>query len=135
VVQSDVQIAQSQGSEKRPLFILLDATWPEARKMFRKSPHLEHLPVLSLQPEQLSRYRLRRSTREEHLCTSEVAALCLELAGEPQAAQTLDAYLEVFTHHYLAARQSVQPDLEDAAHQRLRALARQDLPRACQQAN
>ncbi len=41
----------------RPLFILLDGTWSEARKMFRKSPYLEHLPVLSLAPEQLSRYK------------------------------------------------------------------------------
>ncbi len=38
---------------KRPLFILLDATWTEARKMFRKSPYLEPFPVLSLLPEQL----------------------------------------------------------------------------------
>ena len=107
---------------KRPLFVLLDATWPEARKMFRKSPYLNHLPVLSLLPQQLSRYRLRRSTRDDHLCTSEVASLCLDLSGESQAAWTLEAYLEVFTHHYLNAKQSVPPDLEDAAHQRLRAL-------------
>ncbi|MHB8950230.1 MAG: tRNA-uridine aminocarboxypropyltransferase [Rhodoferax sp.] len=108
---------------KRPLFVLLDATWSEARKMFRKSPYLNHLPVLSLQPEQLSRYRLRRSTRDEHLCTSEVAALCLTLGGEPLAAETLETYLEVFSNHYLNSRQSVPPDLEDAAHQRLRVLA------------
>lgn len=105
---------------KRPLFVLLDATWPEARKMFRKSPYLNHLPVLSLQPEQLSNYRLRRSTREDHLCTSEVAALCLELAGEPRAAQTLDAYLAVFTTHYLSAKNHLPVDLEDTVHQRLR---------------
>ena len=61
---------------KRPLFILLDATWTEARKMFRKSPYLDGLPVLSLQPEALSRYRLRRSKRGDHLCTAEVAAPC-----------------------------------------------------------
>jgi DTW domain-containing protein YfiP len=107
---------------KRPLFVLLDATWPEARKMFRKSPYLNHLPVLSLQSGQLSRYRLRRSTRDDHFCTSEVAALCLELAGEHHAAQTLEAYLDVFTHHYLQAKQQQPVDLEDAAHQRLRGL-------------
>jgi len=50
--------------------------------MFRKSPYLDRFPVLSLQPEQISRYRLRRSRREDHFCTSEVGALCLELAGE-----------------------------------------------------
>ena len=108
---------------KRLLFVLLDATWSEARKMFRKSPYLDHLPVLSLQPEQLSRYRLRRSIRDDHLCTSEVAALCLALGGEQQMAEVLETYLEVFTNHYLNARQSVPPDLEDAAHLRLRALA------------
>jgi hypothetical protein len=111
-------------SAKRPLFVLLDATWPEARKMFRKSPYLDHLPVLSLQPEQLSRYRLRRSRREDHFCTSEVAALCLDLAGETQAAQTLEAYLDVFTHHYLQAKHQQPADRESAAHQRLRELAR-----------
>ncbi len=109
---------------KKPLFVLLDATWSEARKMFRKSPYLDHLPVLSLQPEQLSRYRLRRSARAEHLCTSEVAAVCLAMAGEPHAAETLEVYLDVFSNHYLNSRQSVAPDLEDAAHQRLRDLAR-----------
>jgi hypothetical protein len=123
------QLASSDGSAatdgpqgKRPLFILLDGTWPEARKMFRKSPYLAQLPVLSLQPDQLSRYRLRRSTRDDHFCTSEVAALCLELAGEVHAAQTLEAYLDVFTLHYLHAKQQLPVDHSGAAHQRLRDL-------------
>ena len=109
-------------SGQRPLFVLLDATWPEARKMFRKSPYLNHLPVLSLQPEQLSNYRLRRSTRDDHLCTSEVAALCLDLAGEALASEVLGAYLDVFTAHYLNAKQQLPVDWDDAAHQRLKGL-------------
>jgi DTW domain-containing protein YfiP len=100
----------------------LDATWPEARKMFRKSPYLDHLPVLSLQPAQISRYRLRRSRRDDHFCTSEVAALCMDLAGEPLAAQTLEAYLDVFTHHYLQAKNQLPIDNGDEAHVRLRRL-------------
>ncbi len=120
-VVSEVQPTDPH-SGKRPLFVLLDATWPEARKMFRKSPYLDHLPVLSLQSGQLSSYRLRRSRRDDHFCTSEVAALCLELAGQTHAAQTLEAYLDVFTHHYLQAKQQQPVDMEDAAHQRLRGL-------------
>ena len=108
---------------KRPLFVLLDATWPEARKMFRKSPYLDHLPVLSLEPDQISRYKLRRSRRDDHFCTSEVAALCLELAGESLAAQTLEAYLDVFTHHYLRAKSQLPVEWADAAHVRLQGLA------------
>ncbi|PWB34634.1 DTW domain-containing protein [Pseudomonas sp. SDI] len=105
---------------KRPLFILLDATWTEARKMFRKSPYLNRFPVLSLQPEQLSRYRLRRSKRDDHLCTVEVAALCLELAGDQTAAQALDAYFDVFSTHYLGAKFKLALDEQDDVHQRLK---------------
>ena len=107
---------------KRALFVLLDGTWPEARKMFRKSPYLDHLPVLSLRPERLSSYRLRRSRRDDHFCTSEVAALCLELTGETHAGEVLAAYLEVFTHHYLHAKHQLPVAWDDAVHQLLRRL-------------
>ena len=115
--------ADAGAPSRRPLFILLDATWNEARKMFRKSPYLDRLPVLSLRPEHVSRYLLRRSQRGDHFCTSEVAALCLELAGEARAAQALGAWLDVFTHHYLQARNQVPAAWDGEAHQRLRALA------------
>ncbi len=105
---------------KRPLFILLDATWSEARKMFRKSPYLNCFPVLSLRPEQLSRYRLRRSKHDEHLCTAEVAALCLELVGETQAANALDSWLDLFTERYLAAKYRREVDENSPAHQAFR---------------
>ena len=104
---------------KRPLFVLLDATWTEARKMFRKSSYLDRFPVLSLSPEQHSRYRLRRSTRGEHLCTAEVAALCLELAGDRQAAEALDAYLDVFSERYLGFKRQQPLDEQSEAHLRL----------------
>jgi DTW domain-containing protein YfiP len=107
---------------RRPLFILLDATWNEARKMFRKSPYLDRFPVLSLQPEQVSQYVLRRSRRDDHFCTSEVAALCLDLAGDARAARTLDATLDVFTHHYVQARNQLPVAWDGEAHQRLRGL-------------
>jgi DTW domain-containing protein YfiP len=117
-----VQPTNTVGAEtgRRPLFILLDGTWSEARKMFGRSPYLDHLPVLSLQPDQISQYRLRRSRRDDHFCTSEVAAMCLNLAGERVAEQTLEAYLDVFTHHYLQARNQLPIAWEGAAHQRLR---------------
>jgi DTW domain-containing protein YfiP len=117
-----VHTVSTVDANKRPLFILLDATWPEARKMFRKSPYLNALPVLSLHPEQVSHYQLRRSRRDDHFCTSEVASLCLDLAGEGHAAQTLQAWLDVYTHHYLQAKHQLSPDTEGAARTRLEAL-------------
>ena len=109
---------------KRPLFIFLDATWPEARKMFRKSPYLNTLPVLSLNPDQVSRYKLRRSRRDDHFCTSEVASLCLHLAGEAHAGLVLEAWLQVYTHHYLQAKHQLPPDWQSVAHSQLSALSR-----------
>ena len=79
--------------------------------------------MLSLASEQISRYQLRRSKRDDHFCTSEVGALCLELAGESHAAQTLQAYLDVFTHHYLQAKHQQPANLQSAAHLRLLSLA------------
>jgi DTW domain-containing protein YfiP len=113
----------SNTTDKRPLFILLDGTWDEVRKMFRKSPYLQNFPVLSLHPEQLSRYTLRRAQSEAHLCTAEVGALCLKLANDTQAAQALNAYFEVFTAHYLKAKHQQHVDLTDDVHVRLQELA------------
>ncbi len=122
VVHHVPKTATEQQHAKRPLFILLDGTWPEASKMLRKSPYLDGFPVLSLVPEQLSRYQLRRSKRGDHFCTAEVAALCLALAGETHAAQTLDAYLDVFTHHYVQAKHQSPVDDDHAALEQLREL-------------
>ena len=122
VVHAVPTLSNNRPSGQRPLFILLDATWSEARKMFRKSPYLNALPVLSLNPEQVSRYQLRRSKRDDHFCTSEVAAMCLELAGEAHAAHTLEAYLDVYTHHYLQAKHQLPPQWDGPAHTCLQGL-------------
>jgi len=115
--------ATGNATDKRPLFILLDGTWAEARKMFGRSACLDALPVLSLQPAEASQstqYKLRRSNRDDHFCTSEVAAQCLHLAGEHAAALTLTAWLDVFTHHYLQARNQLPVAWDGAAHRRWR---------------
>ena len=111
-----------RGTARRPLFVLLDGTWSEARKMFNKSRYLDGLPVLSLHPDQVSNYRLRRSSRDDHFCTAEVGALCLELAGEGRAAEALSAWLGVFSEHYLKLKQNRPVDWSDVAHERLKAL-------------
>lgn len=113
-------------SSKRPLFILLDAT-DRGTQDFSQSPYFDSLPILSLLPERLSRYRLRRSTRSEHLCTAEVASLCLELAGDTQASSALDAYFDVFSQHYLDAKNQLPMNESSVAHQELGVFVK-DLP-------
>lgn len=105
---------------RRPLLLIIDATWNQARKMVRMSPWLRELPLLHLQPAQASRYQLRRSCQAQHLCTAEVAVACLQLAGEQTAAGALDDYFECFNTAYHAARLN-RPPQATAAAQRLQA--------------
>jgi Uncharacterized conserved protein len=86
---------------KRPLYILLDGTWSEARKMFRKSPYLDGFPVISVQPDTLSAYRLRVAAHDNHLCTAEVAACLLQQQGDLAAATVLQDWFSVFRERYL----------------------------------
>ena len=96
---------------KRPLFIMLDGSWREAKKMFRKSPYLANLPMISFDPQQLlaqtadhqpltSRYQLRLASADYQFATAEVAARVLVMAGEHNKAQLLDLWFDVFSYQY-----------------------------------
>lgn len=89
---------------KRPLFILLDGSWAEAKKMFRKSPYLNDFPVLSIQTDQPSRYKVREAAKAGQLGTAEVAARIIDLYGEAHNAETLDLWFDVFREHYLTGK-------------------------------
>ncbi|WP_337878583.1 tRNA-uridine aminocarboxypropyltransferase [Rheinheimera sp.] len=90
--------------DKIPLFVMLDGTWREAKKMFRSSPYLDGFPVLGIQPEQASSYQLREAAHEHQLCTAEVAVEVLKLAGDTQASQDLALYFQHFRRNYIAGK-------------------------------
>lgn len=104
--------AHEQSDGRRPLFVLLDGTWQEARKMFRKSAWLQRLPILSLQPQQLSRYHLRNAAAPGQLSTAEVAVHCLHQAGDMEAAEALAYWFARFNRHYLAAKTPLSREQE-----------------------
>lgn len=89
---------------KPPLFIMLDGTWTEARKMFRKSPWLDGLPVISVDLSISSAYRLRVAHVDGQYCTAEVAAALLEQAGDTQASSGLTEHFTLFRERYLAGK-------------------------------
>ncbi|MFB1011389.1 MAG: DTW domain-containing protein [Thiopseudomonas sp.] len=80
--------------------------------MFRKSAYLQRLPVLSLQPDQVSRYHLRTAQSAEHLSTAEVMVQCLQQAGDEAAAQALKGWFTRFNRHYLAAKRPMSSEQE-----------------------
>jgi len=107
---------------KRPLFIMLDGSWREAKKMFRKSPYLEHFPMVSFDAKtaiqavsghcksednsqlspvgQDSRYTVRKTELEHQFSTAEVAARVLDMHGETNNAHLLDLWFDVFNFQY-----------------------------------
>lgn len=104
----DNEVALSSG--KRPLFIMLDGSWREAKKMFRRSPYLQNLPVVSFTPnapesdaEISSRYQIRVAANNTELATAEVAAQVLALTGEQTNANLLDLWFDVFSYEYQRA--------------------------------
>ena len=99
------------------LFIFLDGTWREARKMFGKSPYLNSIPVLGISPELSSNYLLRESTHAFQHCTAEVGINVLDLAGEKQAAKALADYFSVFRLQYLKGKPHLNHKIEFAKTQ------------------
>ncbi|MGF1685200.1 DTW domain-containing protein [Photobacterium japonica] len=81
---------------KIPLFIVLDATWQEARKMVRRSPWLATLPRLALQPTSTSHYALRRNQQAGNLCTCEAGIALLDMLGDTHDGQQLQQYFDTF---------------------------------------
>jgi len=90
--------AVNQG--KTPLFIMLDGTWREAKKMF-KSAYLSKLPVLGIQATAASTYQLREAAHLHQLCTAEVAIAVLKLAEDSEAASALTEYFRLFRQAYI----------------------------------
>ena len=70
------QVLSAPPSGKPPLFIMLDGTWTEARKMFRKSPYLDALPIISVDLSRISAYHLREAHADGQYCTAAGASPC-----------------------------------------------------------
>jgi DTW domain-containing protein YfiP len=81
---SDPALAAALSDGRRLLVIVLDATWPCARKMYRHSPILQALPRVGIAPSHPSRWLFKRQPRPDCLSTLEAIhelLLSLEEAG------------------------------------------------------
>src|SRR5262245_21258072 len=90
--------------DRVPAFVLLDGTWSQARKMLHRSPYLQDIPRIAIQPQSPSTYRLRCQRCAQHLSTVEVAIALLAQLDEMTASRVLHAYFRVFTESCMAAR-------------------------------
>ncbi|PLX65297.1 MAG: DTW domain-containing protein, partial [Vibrio alginolyticus] len=104
------RLINEEAQNKKWLLIFIDGSWREARKIFRRSEFLQSLPVLSIEPECLSEYIMRRSENEQHLSTAEVATLVLKQAGENKASECLQLWFEAFRETYMLTKTRVKND-------------------------
>ncbi|WP_027695098.1 tRNA-uridine aminocarboxypropyltransferase [Vibrio litoralis] len=98
-LQTSIKPHESRNS---PLFIILDGTWQEAKKMLNKSPWLQALPKVVLSNEQTSNYRLRRNQEAGNLCTCEVGISLLQQREPQNDFSSLQQYFELFLKVYEA---------------------------------
>ncbi|MBI5368656.1 MAG: DTW domain-containing protein [Planctomycetes bacterium] len=87
------------GAEPPPRLVILDATWPQARKMLGRVPALARMPRLSLDPAVAppAARRLRQPRRPQDLSTIEAIAHALALLeGNDTVARALLALFERF---------------------------------------
>lgn len=89
---------------KKQLIIVPDGTWKEVRKIVRKSPWLDKLPLLAFDPSEPSIYDLRRNPDADHLCTAETVAQVLKLNHEYPAADALLTGLQLFIAQYKSSK-------------------------------
>ncbi|MEL0610882.1 tRNA-uridine aminocarboxypropyltransferase [Vibrio echinoideorum] len=96
------QAVMTKAMSPKPLFIILDGTWQEAKKMLNKSIWLQSIPQVHLNITSESSYTLRRNQDSGHLCTCEVGVELLKALGEDEQAQQIDGYFQ----HYLKVFQA-----------------------------
>ncbi len=106
---SSVDSTEQESSQWKPClsqttFILIDATWQQAKKMLRQSPSLNQCQRLPLQPTAPSRYHLRKHQQQGNLSTVESGCELLKLLDLAQDAQLIEDYFQRFLRHSEANR-------------------------------
>ncbi len=98
----------SSASYAKPLhFIIVDATWQQARKMLRQSPWLEDIPTVTLPDGLTTNYSLRRNQPTGSLCTCEVGIEILTAMHESENAGAVSHLFHEFIATFEADRNHV----------------------------
>ena len=60
-----------EGKHEDPLFIIIDGTWPQAKKMLNSNPWLQRLPKVCFHPQTPSEYKIRKQPNSQCYSTIE----------------------------------------------------------------
>jgi DTW domain-containing protein YfiP len=90
--------------------IVLDATWSQARRMFRKLSALRGLPILRL-PEGADAPRMRQAPSPDRVSTIEAIARALRLLEGDEVAAPLEALFALAVDRAAASGRNIPPRL------------------------
>ncbi|WP_144391607.1 tRNA-uridine aminocarboxypropyltransferase [Pleionea sediminis] len=91
-------------------FVILDATWRQARRMFNRSQWLSHIPALNLSPDEAATYSTRQAAHKHYLSTAESASLALTACFANSEAATLLNTFTIFNQRYNAMKSNIEID-------------------------
>ena len=106
-----LDLAALPAAERPSTLVVLDGTWPNARKVYRANPWLWPLRHVRIHPDAPSRYRIRKEPRADYLSTIEAVTVALRILEPDNAA--LDALLTLFdrmVERQLACLAALGPD-------------------------
>ncbi|RXJ73015.1 DTW domain-containing protein [Veronia nyctiphanis] len=98
-------LPEGHNDDRKAHFIMIDATWQQAKKMVRKSPWLQSLGTATFSSLPPSQYTLRRNQQPGNLCTCEAGIALLSAMGESENAELLSQYFLQFMTTFDADRQ------------------------------
>jgi DTW domain-containing protein len=110
---------QVQNEDRQPLFVILDGTWAQCKKMFKNSSYLQSLISMPIQPSHPSEFNLRKAPEDSHLCTVEVAIELLKTTLARGQYEHLYHTYQIFNQHYIASRKTAEIDTNTDSHQYL----------------
>jgi tRNA-uridine aminocarboxypropyltransferase len=76
-----VNVLRSETINAYEYYVILDATWQQAHKIYKQSPYLQLAEKVAIRVEHESSYRRRRNQRKGGLCTIECIIELLVLQG------------------------------------------------------
>ncbi|WP_017446090.1 tRNA-uridine aminocarboxypropyltransferase [Gayadomonas joobiniege] len=102
-----LQTVEKVASDQKITLVVLDGTWRQARRMFRQSRWLSHLPCLDLSIDQNTAYKLRTPADPSQLSTAQACAAALTQLGDAATGEQLARYFNVFNENYSASKYNV----------------------------
>jgi len=102
ILLDDDFVKNHQG--KKVHLIVPDGSWTQAKKVYRREKCLHHIPCVKLSTLRKSEYELRKSPREDGVCTFEAIAYALGAIESDKLEKEMIEVLKVMVDRFKRAR-------------------------------